>query len=277
MKVIRYPERETWKSLLERPRIDMSALWQSVGEILADVKARGDAAVFDWEERFDHVRPASLAVSLEEMDAAEALVSTDLKDALRLAEQNIATFHAAQRFVEKRVETSPGVCCWQKAVPIERVGLYVPGGTAPLFSTVWMLAVPARLAGCREIVLCTPPDCKGNVHPAILYAARLAGVGHVYKAGGVQAIGAMAYGTESIPRVNKIFGPGNRYVMAAKQQVSLRDVAIDMPAGPSEVAILAGGQSCVCGCRLAVAGRAWSRQPGVACHHLGAVGRPRTG
>ncbi len=239
MKVIRYPERADWKDLLERPHADLTALQATVSEILADVKARGDAAVRECEERFDHVRLSSLRVTSEEMDEAETLVPADLKDALQLAEQNIATFHASQRFEGQRVQTAPGVVCWQKSVPIERVGLYVPGGTAPLFSTVLMLAVPARLAGCREVVLCTPPDRQGKVHSAILYAAKLAGVSRVYKAGGVQAIGAMAYGTETIPRVYKIFGPGNQYVMAAKQQVSLHDVAIDMPAGPSEVAVLA--------------------------------------
>ena len=239
MKVIRYPERAEWSVLLERPHADLTALQSAVNEILSCVKARGDAAVLEFEKRFDHVSLSSLQVSSEEMDEAEALVPEALKEALSLAERNIATFHASQRFEGRRVQTSPGVVCWQKAVPIERVGLYVPGGTAPLFSTVLMLAVPARLAGCREVVLCTPPDKQGKVYPAILYAARLAGVSRVYKAGGVQAIGAMAYGTETVPRVYKIFGPGNQYVMAAKQQVSLHDVAIDMPAGPSEVAVLA--------------------------------------
>lgn len=239
MKVIRYPERAEWSALLERPHADLTVLQATVSNILSDVKARGDAAVREYEARFDHVNLSSLGVTPAEMDEAETLVPADLKEALQLAGQNIATFHASQRFESRRVQTSPGVVCWQKAVPIERVGLYVPGGTAPLFSTVLMLAVPARLAGCREVVLCTPPDRQGKVHPAILYAARLAGVTRVYKAGGVQAVGAMAYGTETIPRVYKIFGPGNQYVMAAKQQVSLHDVAIDMPAGPSEVAVLA--------------------------------------
>ena len=182
---------------------------------------------------------ASLAVSEEEQQEAENLVSEDLKAAIRLAKQNIETFHAAQRFEGKKVQTQPGVTCWQKAVAIEKVGLYIPGGTAPLFSTVLMLATPAQIAGCKEIVLCTPPDKAGKIHPAILYAAKLAGVNKIFKAGGVQAIGAMAYGTESVPKVYKIFGPGNQYVTAAKQQVSLCDVAIDMPAGPSEVEVLA--------------------------------------
>ena len=239
MKVIRYPERAEWTSLLERPHIDMTALYATVNTVLTDVRTRGDRAVLDYEEKFDRVSLSSLQVTEAEMEAVEQLVPEELKDALRQAERNIATFHEAQRFQGKKIETAPGVVCWQKAVPIEKVGLYIPGGTAPLFSTVLMLAVPARLAGCREIVLCTPPDREGRVNPAILYAARLAGVHRIFKAGGVQAIGAMAYGTETVPKVYKIFGPGNQYVMAAKQQVSLHEVAIDMPAGPSEVLIVA--------------------------------------
>lgn len=239
MKVIRYPERAEWTSLLERPHIDMTALYATVNTVLTDVRTRGDRAVLDYEEKFDRVSLSSLQVTEAEMEAAEQLVPEELKDALRQAERNIATFHEAQRFQGKKIETAPGVVCWQKAVPIEKVGLYIPGGTAPLFSTVLMLAVPARLAGCREIVLCTPPDREGRVNPAILHAARLAGVHRIFKAGGVQAIGSMAYGTETVPKVYKIFGPGNQYVMAAKQQVSLHEVAIDMPAGPSEVLIVA--------------------------------------
>lgn len=239
MKVIRYPERAEWTSLLERPHIDMTALYATVNTVLTDVRTRGDRAVLDYEEKFDRVSLSSLQVTEAEMESAEQLVPEELKDALRQAERNIATFHEAQRFQGRKIETAPGVVCWQKAVPIEKVGLYIPGGTAPLFSTVLMLAVPARLAGCREIVLCTPPDREGRVNPAILYAARLAGVHRIFKAGGVQAIGAMAYGTETVPKVYKIFGPGNQYVMAAKQQVSLHEVAIDMPAGPSEVLVVA--------------------------------------
>lgn len=239
MKVIRYPERAEWTSLLERPHIDMTALYATVNTVLADVRTRGDQAVLDYEEKFDRVSLSSLQVTEAEMEAAEQLIPEELKDALQQAERNIATFHEAQRFQGKKIETAPGVVCWQKAVPIEKVGLYIPGGTAPLFSTVLMLAVPARLAGCREIVLCTPPDREGRVNPAILHAARLAGVHRIFKAGGVQAIGAMAYGTETVPKVYKIFGPGNQYVMAAKQQVSLHEVAIDMPAGPSEVLVVA--------------------------------------
>ena len=203
------------------------------------MKTRGDEAVKEYEEKFDHARLTGLAVSQDEMDEAERLVSADLKEALILAHANIERFHAAQEFQSIKVETAPGVTCWQKSVPIEKVGLYIPGGTAPLFSTVLMLATPAKLAGCEEIVLCTPPNKEGKVHPAILVAARIAGVSKIFKAGGVQAIGAMAYGTQSVPKVYKIFGPGNQYVMAAKQQVSLHDVAIDMPAGPSEVCVIA--------------------------------------
>ena len=246
MKVIRYPERSEWKMLLERPYMNTEQLTDTVCSVLADVRERGDRAVLDYEEKFDKVRMTQLAVTDAEMDEAEQLVDEELKKALQLAERNIAAFHGAQKFESKRIETAPGVWCWQKAVAIEKVGLYIPGGTAPLFSTVLMLAVPARIAGCREIVLCTPPDKNGKVNPAILYAARLAGVSRIFKAGGVQAIGAMAYGTESVPQVYKIFGPGNQYVMAAKQQVSLHDVAIDMPAGPSEVEVLADATANPC-------------------------------
>ena len=239
MKIIKYPKREEWGGLTARPHLDHSQLQATVASVLSDVRERGDEAVKDYEERFDHVRLASLAVTQEEMDEAERLVGDELKEAIRLAHHNIYAFHEAQRFQEVRVETQPGVECWQRSIPIERVGLYIPGGTAPLFSTVLMLATPAKIAGCQEIVLCTPPDRQGKVNPAILVAAQVAGVSRIFKAGGVQAIGAMAYGTESVPKVFKIFGPGNQYVMAAKQQVSLGDVAIDMPAGPSEVCVIA--------------------------------------
>ena len=239
MKQIEYPDRNQWLELLKRPALQVESLFDTVRTILDRVKADGDRAVLAYEEQFDRVKLSSLAVGEEEMQEAEDLLDEELKSAIRLAKQNIETFHAAQRFTSKRVETQPGVTCWQKAVPIERVGLYIPGGTAPLFSTVLMLAVPARIAGCGEIVLCTPPGMNGKVHPAVLFAAQVAGVNRLFKAGGVQAIASMAYGTESVPRVYKIFGPGNQYVTAAKQLVSLRDVAIDMPAGPSEVEVLA--------------------------------------
>lgn len=239
MKIFKHPQPCEWADIVERPHMDVSSLSATVNTVLQDVKTRGDEAVKEYEEKFDHARLTDLAVSQDEMDEAERLVSADLKEALILAHANIERFHAAQDFQSIKVETAPGVTCWQKSVPIEKVGLYIPGGTAPLFSTVLMLATPAKLAGCEEIVLCTPPNKEGKVHPAILVAARIAGVSKIFKAGGVQAIGAMAYGTQSVPKVYKIFGPGNQYVMAAKQQVSLHDVAIDMPAGPSEVCVIA--------------------------------------
>ena len=239
MNVIKYPAREEWNEIIERPRLDMSQLNQTVASVLADVRQRGDEAVKGYELKFDHVDLDDLSVSEAEMAEAEKLVPQPLRKAIELAYNNIRTFHESQRFEGHQVETQPGVVCWQKSVAIEKVGLYIPGGTAPLFSTVLMLATPARIAGCREIVLCTPPDREGHVNPAILVAARVAGVSRIFKAGGVQAIGAMAYGTETIPKVFKIFGPGNQYVMAAKQQVSLDEVAIDMPAGPSEVCVIA--------------------------------------
>lgn len=239
MNIVTYPDRADWNALLKRPELNTESLRETVREILGRVRTEGDKAVMEYEKKFDKVELHSLAVTEEEFKEAEKAVSIELKAAIMLAHKNIHTFHAAQKFEGKKVAALPGVTCWQKAVAIEKVGLYVPGGTAPLFSTVLMLATPARIAGCKEIVLCSPPGRDGKIHPAILYAAQVAGVSKVFKAGGVQAIGAMAYGTTSVPKVYKIFGPGNQYVTAAKQQVSLRDVAIDMPAGPSEVAVLA--------------------------------------
>ena len=239
MKVIKYPSKEKWAEILRRPALNTESLFDTVRGLIDRVRTEGDKAVIEYEATFDKAELTSLAVTNEELEEGVALVSEELKAAISLAKQNIERFHAAQKFVGKKVETMPGVTCWQKAVGIEKVGLYIPGGTAPLFSTVLMLAVPAKIAGCKDIILCTPPDSKGKIHPAILFAARLAGVDRIFKAGGVQAIAAMAYGTESIPKVYKIFGPGNQYVTAAKQLVSLRDVAIDMPAGPSEVEVLA--------------------------------------
>ena len=239
MKVIKYPSKEKWAEILRRPALNTESLFDTVRGIIDRVRTEGDKAVIEYEATFDKAELTSLVVTNEELEEGVALVSEELKAAISLAKQNIERFHAAQKFVGKKVETMPGVTCWQKAVGIEKVGLYIPGGTAPLFSTVLMLAVPAKIAGCKDIILCTPPDSKGKIHPAILFAARLAGVDRIFKAGGVQAIAAMAYGTESIPKVYKIFGPGNQYVTAAKQLVSLRDVAIDMPAGPSEVEVLA--------------------------------------
>lgn len=239
MRIVRYPEREVWKKILERPHTDITALNGVVDDILEDVRNNGDEAVRRCELRFDGVSLQSLAVTDGEIENAVRSVDAELKEAIELAHSNIERFHMAQRTTEHKVETMPGVSCWQKSVAIQKVGLYVPGGTAPLFSTVLMLATPARIAGCDDIVLCTPPDKNGNVNPAILVAAKTAGVNRIYKIGGVQAIGAMAYGTETVPKVYKIFGPGNRYVMAAKQRVSLDGVAIDMPAGPSEVCVVA--------------------------------------
>lgn len=243
MNIYKYPKREEWKHIIGRPHMDVSQLNATVGTILTDIRLHGDEAVKRYEEKFDHAILHQLQVTAEEMEEAKRCVSDELKAALKIAHQNIAAFHEAQRFESKKITTCDGVVCWQKSVPIQKVGLYIPGGTAPLFSTVLMLATPAKIAGCEEIILCTPPDQEGKVNPAILVAAGIAGVSRIFKAGGVQAIGAMAYGTESIPKVYKIFGPGNQYVMAAKQQVSLHDVAIDMPAGPSEVCVIADASS----------------------------------
>ena len=239
MKIYTYPSKDELDALLRRPVRDASELNATVAAVLQEVRLKGDVAVREYEEKFDKVQLDNLAVSEAEMLAAESLVSNELKQAINLAHANIHRFHEAQRFEGEHIEVTNGVECWQKSVAIERVGLYIPGGTAPLFSTVLMLATPAKIAGCKEIVLCTPPARDGSVNPAILVAARTAGVSRIYKIGGVQAIGAMAYGTESVPKVYKIFGPGNQFVMCAKQQVSLHDVAIDMPAGPSEVEVLA--------------------------------------
>ena len=239
MKIYEYPDKKVWANIIERPHLDMSQLNNIVKDVLDDIRKNGDSAVKNYEEKFDKVSLNYLAVSEEEFSEAENLVSTDLKVALEQAHGNIARFHESQKLDFNKVETCKGVTCWQKSVPIQKVGLYIPGGTAPLFSTVLMLATPAKIAGCDEIILCTPPNKEGKINPAILVAARIAGVSKIFKAGGVQAIGAMAFGTESIPKVSKIFGPGNQFVMSAKQQVSLHDVAIDMPAGPSEVCVIA--------------------------------------
>lgn len=239
IQTVLYPGREDYAALLQRPHKDAADLGSIVAGVLHDVRREGDTAVLRYEEKFDKVCLASLAVSEEEIQEAEHLISDELKQSIRLAHANIHRFHQAQRMQPVSVETAPGVHCWQKSVAIERVGLYIPGGTAPLFSTVLMLATPAKIAGCADIVLCSPPSPQGKLHPAILYAARVAGVNRIFKCGGVQAIGAMAYGTETVPKVSKIFGPGNQFVTCAKQQVSMTDVAIDMPAGPSEVAIVA--------------------------------------
>lgn len=239
MKIYKYPQASEWSSLMARPTFDNATLFDTVRTVLNDVKEKGDEAVKAYELKFDKVELSSLAVTEQEIQEAEAIVSQELKDAIILAKGNIQKFHSAQAQELPVVETMPGVTCWQKAKAIEKVGLYIPGGTAPLFSTVLMLAIPAQIAGCKEIVLCTPPNKEGKVHPAVLFAAKTAGVNKIFKIGGVQAIASMAYGTQSVPKVYKIFGPGNQYVTAAKQMVSLKEVAIDMPAGPSEVEVLA--------------------------------------
>ncbi|WP_119078902.1 histidinol dehydrogenase [Chitinophaga alhagiae] len=244
MQVIRYPEKNTWNTLLRRPALDTRQLEATVSAILDDVKANGDAAVLQYTARFDKVELTGLLVDAEEFAAADEALEEPLKDAIRQAAANIEAFHRAQVEEVTMIETMPGVQCWRKPVGIEKVGLYIPGGTAPLFSTILMLAIPARLAGCSEIVLCTPPGRNGRVHPAVLWAAQYTGITRVFKTGGVQAIGAMAFGTESIPKVYKIFGPGNQYVTCAKQLVNSAGTAIDMPAGPSEVAVFAD-EACV--------------------------------
>ncbi len=239
MKTYINPAKETWSEILKRPLFNVSDLHGKVQAILDEIRQNGDRALRDFTEKFDGIKLDSLWVSEEEIDQAGSLLKDDLKAAIKLAAKNIKKFHSSQKPVVNKIETVPGVTCWQKAVAIEKVGLYIPGGTAPLFSTVLMLALPAQIAGCKEIVLCSPPDKTGKIHPAILYAAKVAGVSKIYKLGGVQAIGAMAYGTDTVPKTDKIFGPGNQYVMAAKQLVSMNDVSIDMPAGPSEVLVLA--------------------------------------
>ncbi len=239
MNIIINPDKAQYATLLARPHRDASDLNSIVAQVLADIRQNGDEAIRRYELKFDKVQLDDLAVSPAEMTEASDLVTPELRNAIQQAHDNIARFHQAQQMSPIRVETQPGVECWQQSVAIEKVGLYIPGGTAPLFSTVLMLATPAKIAGCDEIILCSPPNREGKLHPAILVAAQIAGVSRIYKVGGVQAIGAMAYGTESVPKVSKIFGPGNQFVMCAKQQVSLGQVAIDMPAGPSEVAIVA--------------------------------------
>jgi len=237
--IIKYPPKSQWDEIIRRPVADYSLLRETVSTVLDTVKSRGDQAVKEYSLKFDYVEPLQLRVTEKEIADAEKLISAELKDAILTAKGNIEKFHRMQQINPPIIETTPGVFCWQKSVAIEKVGLYIPGGTAPLFSTVLMLAVPAKIAGCNEIILCSPPDREEKIHPAILFAAKVSEVDKIFKAGGVQAIGAMAYGTESIPKVYKIFGPGNQYVTLAKQLVSLQDVAIDMPAGPSEVEVIA--------------------------------------
>ena len=239
MKTYLNPPKDSWEELLQRPTFSVSELRDKVQTVLADIKNTGIQAIRNYTEKFDGVFIRDFAVQTIEIEEAVFLVDQSLKDAITIAAQNIKTFHESQLPQIRRIETTSGVTCWQKPVAIEKVGLYVPGGSAPLFSTVLMLAIPAKIAGCKEIVLCTPPDKNGKINPAILFAAHLVGVTKIFKLGGIQAIGAMAYGVDCVPKVNKIFGPGNQYVMAAKQLVSISDVSIDMPAGPSEVAVMA--------------------------------------
>ncbi len=239
MKIHNNPVPDQWSNILKRPMMDVQHLEKVVSEVLEEVKLRGDAALKDFTAKFDKVILTQIAATVSEIEAAKTQVSEELKTAIRTAHQNIQTFHRSQRMGSEVIETMPGVKCWRKNVPIEKVGLYIPGGTAPLFSTILMLGVPAKIAGCEEIVLCTPPQKDGSLHPAILFTADLVGIQKIFKVGGAQAVAAMAYGTESIPATYKIFGPGNQYVTAAKQLINKEGVAIDMPAGPSEVLVCA--------------------------------------
>jgi histidinol dehydrogenase len=239
MKTYLYPDRKEWKQLLQRPAIDARSLQETVSNVLQDVKQQGDAAIKKYTAQFDGVALDEFAVTKDEFTKAGSLLDEDLKQAIAVAAKNIETFHRTQLTTEEPVETMTGITCYRKSVCIEKVGLYIPGGTAPLFSTVLMLGIPAKLAGCRQIILCTPPQKDGGIHPAILFAAQLVGIDAIFKIGGVQAIAAMAYGTETIPQAYKIFGPGNQYVTCAKQLIQLEGIAIDMPAGPSEVCVIA--------------------------------------
>ena len=239
MEVIKFPPRNQWASIQTRPVFDYTVLFDRVQKILDDVRQHGDKALINYTKQFDNVNLDALEVTKEEIAEAAPLLSVELKQAIEMSRRNIWKFHSEQQHDYDEIQTSPGVYCWQKAVPIEKVGFYIPGGSAPLFSTVLMLGIPAQIAECKEVILCTPPNAEGKIHPAILYAAKVAGIHRIFKVGGAQAIAAMAFGTETVPKVYKIFGPGNQYVTAAKQLVSLREVAIDMPAGPSEVEVIA--------------------------------------
>ena len=239
MQIFRYPLMNAWSEITKRPTANLSDKMETVREVMANIRENGDAAIHDYTLQFDHVDLADFKVTKHEIGEASLKIDSELRTAIKTAARNIDTFHVAQKVPHHVIETMPGVKCWQKSVPIERVGLYIPGGSAPLFSTVLMLGIPAMIAGCRDVVLCTPPDSQGKIHPAILFAASICHITEIYKIGGMQAIGAMAYGTETISRVDKIFGPGNSWVTAAKQFVAMADCAIDMPAGPSEVALIA--------------------------------------
>jgi histidinol dehydrogenase len=243
MRTVKYPGKNRWKDLTERPDNNQDTVEETVRNILSNVKRNGDEALINYTEKFDGVLLDQLSVSNEELNKGKQKVDEDLKAAIQLAKQNIRTFHQAQLTEGPKVETAPGVTCWRKSVPIEKVGVYIPGGSAPLFSTVLMLGIPAKLAGCKQIILCSPPQKSGEIHPYILYTADLLGIDQTYKAGGAQAIGAMAYGTYTIPKVDKIFGPGNSYVTKAKELVQQEGTAIDMPAGPSEQLVIAD-ESC---------------------------------
>lgn len=243
MQVIKYPSKETWQQLSQRPSQSLEEIEKVVSPILDDIKLRGDAALFEYAEKFDKARISNLLVTEEEITAAIASIDVGLKNAIDIAYNNILYFHQQQQTSAEIIETSAGVFCWRKSLPIDKVGVYIPGGTAPLFSTVLMLAIPAKIAGCSEVVLCSPPNQDGTINPVILYAANLCGVHKIFKVGGAQAIAAMAYGTQTIPQVYKIFGPGNQYVTAAKQLVNKSGTAIDMPAGPSEVLVIGDDES----------------------------------
>ena len=239
MKVIKNPLKTNWSEFTKRPEIERNQLNQIVSDIMSNVKENGDQAIYEYTAQFDKAKLSSLLVTDKEMDSAKSIVPKELKDAIEVAKRNIEIFHKSQKSNESVVETTLGVQCWRKSVGIEKVGLYIPGGSAPLFSTILMLAIPAKIAGCSEIILCTPPDSNGEINPVILYTASLVGVTRIFKAGGAQAIAAMAYGTETVPQVYKIFGPGNQFVTKAKELAQQNGVAIDMPAGPSEVLVIA--------------------------------------
>jgi len=243
MKIYKFPTKDTWKDLVKRPVLEKKEISGLITEIFAEVEKNGDKALIEFNKKFDKAETQSIKVSDAEIQGAEKQIKEELKQAIQQAKENISKFHASQKQQIQKIETTKGVVCWRENRAVEKVGIYIPGGTAPLFSTVLMLAVPAHLAGCKEIVLCTPPDKNGNVNPAILYAAKLCGVSEIFKTGGAQAVAAMTFGTESIPAVNKIFGPGNQFVVAAKEYAQRFGVAIDMPAGPSEVLVIADEQA----------------------------------
>lgn len=243
MKIYRYPTKDSWKDLVKRPVLEQKEISGLIAEIFTEVEKNGDQALIEFNKKFDKAETKSIKVSEAEIQEAEKQINDDLREAIQQAKENISIFHASQKAEIQKIETTKGVVCWRENRAVERVGIYIPGGTAPLFSTVLMLSVPANLAGCKEIVLCTPPDKNGNINPAILYAAKLCGVTEIFKTGGAQAIAAMTFGTESIPAVNKIFGPGNQFVVAGKEYAQRYGVAIDMPAGPSEVLVIADEQA----------------------------------